>query len=639
MDIRWEGDGASESSWTCASVLAKKDTYGARKPIAARLNGRMVDLSEEVTAESEPEPVYLQEGEGLQVYRKTCVLVLAQALKAVYPTCDLAVGSVTEDGFYYDVRFRTPISREDLPLIETEMRKIIRANQSIRKFVISKKRAEALMYEFEENLKLKEIQSLADDATVTVYRQGRFIDVCEGPMMASTGEIKAIRLTGLTGAYLGGNEKNDMLTRIYGTAFADAEELNAYIARRNECKKRDHNRLGRELELFTTADTIGQGLPILLPNGAKIMRILQRFCEDEMEKSGFMPIMTPCISKTVPYALSGHILHHGAKMFMFGEEDERFALRPVTAPLSYSIYKNTLRSYRELPVRYAETASAFRNEGSGELHGLIRLKQFTLSDGQIFCTEAQRGEEIAKCLTLSLNLVSALGLQNNVRIRLSVRGTAPSDKYCGDGAAWQSAEATMRSVLRSFGDFTEEENLATFYGPQIDILAKDVYGREDSLVTIQADILAAQAFGLYYIDAEGEKKAPCVVHCNAIGCYERTLAYLIERYAGAFPLWLAPVQVKIMTVSEKSNAYAHAFYEELLAIGIRAEEDLRGETIARKIREACPMKIPYIVVIGEREALSGEVSVRIRGEAKTESFAKDAFIAKILLEDKKKIIF
>ncbi|MBR3864372.1 MAG: threonine--tRNA ligase [Clostridia bacterium] len=632
----------SESGEVTVASVAMAISQGLyRNAVCGKVNGELVDLSCSLKGGEVVEIVTLDSEDGLNVYRHTCSHVLAQAVKSIFPTCNLAIGPTIENGFYYDFEFKTPISQDDFAKIEDEMRKIIKSDLPIERFELSRKDALKLMKGFKENYKVELINDLPEGESISFYKQGAFTDLCRGPHLPSTGKIKAFKLTSLTGAYWRGNEKNKMLTRIYGTAFAKKSELDEYLLALEEAKKRDHNKLGRELGYFMTEETVGQGLPIIMPKGAKLMQILTRFVEDEEEKRGFMLTKTPYMAKSDLYKISGHWYHYKDKMFVLGEEekdDEVYALRPMTCPFQYQIYKNGLKSYRDLPVRYAETATLFRNEASGEMHGLIRVRQFTLADGHIICTPEQIESEFKRCLEICLYCLKALGMEDSVTYRFSKRGDN-KEKYIDNDAAWENAQSLMRQILNNLKvDYVEADDEAAFYGPKLDIQAKNVFGKEDTIMTLQLDFAAGESFGMSYIDADGEKKTPFVIHRSSIGCYERTIAMLIEKYAGALPLWLSPVQVKILNVTDRTAEYSKQIAEKLQEVGLRPELDLRGEKIGKKIREAQLDKVPYMLILGDKEVESGNtVTVRERnGEGYTLTI--DELIAKLLVEDKTKFI-
>lgn len=638
-----------EEGATCLDAAGKISEGLARSAVAAKVNGVLCDLSVKLNAGDSLEIVTLKDKEGLDVYRHTCAHVLAQAVKNIYPTCSLAIGPVIDNGFYYDIDFNTPITQDDFAKIEVEMLKIIKANTPIERFELPRAEALKLMKKYKEKYKIELINDLPEDAVISFYKQGTFTDLCRGPHLPSTGKIKAFKLTSLTGAYWRGNEKNKMLTRIYGTAFEKKSQLEEYLIAAEEAKKRDHNRLGRDLGIFMTSDVVGQGLPILMPKGAKILQILTRFVEDEEAKRGFMITKTPNMAKSDLYKISGHWAHYRDKMFILGEIDEHgestkgeeiMALRPMTCPFQYQIFKNGLKSYRDLPCRYSETATEFRKEASGEMHGLIRIRQFTLSDGHIICTKEQVEDEFKRCLDLSYYILDALGMRDDVSFRFSKRGKAKSDKYIDDDEAWNNTEAMMKVILDDLGlDYVEADDEAAFYGPKLDVQAKNVYGKEDTLITIQIDFAAGESFDMQYVDADGVKRHPYVIHRSSIGCYERTLALLIEKYAGAFPLWMCPTQVKVLPITDRTLDYAKSVAEKLTLNGIRCEVDTRNEKIGYKIREAKMEKLPYVIVVGDKEAEEGTVNVNKRGVEEKQTLSVDEFIAKVVKEDAEKIIF
>ena len=634
---------------SCADAALKISESLSRSAVAAKINGKLCDLSCGLSDGDNLEIVTLKDKEGLDVYRHTCAHVLAQAVKNIYPTCNLAIGPVIDNGFYYDIDFKTPITQEDFVKIESEMLKIIKTNTPIERFELPRAEALKLMKKYKEKYKIELINDLPADSVISFYKQGTFTDLCRGPHLPSTGKIKAFKLTSLTGAYWRGNEKNKMLTRIYGTAFEKKSQLEEYLAAAEEAKKRDHNKLGRDLGIFMTSDVVGQGLPILMPKGAKILQILTRFVEDEEAKRGFMITKTPNMAKSDLYKISGHWVHYRDKMFMLGEIDgqgeslkgeEIMALRPMTCPFQYQIFKNGLKSYRDLPCRYSETATEFRKEASGEMHGLIRVRQFTLSDGHIICTKEQIEDEFKRCLDLSYYILDALGMRDDVTFRFSKRGKSKSDKYIDNDEAWNNTEAMMKFILDDIGiNYVEADDEAAFYGPKLDIQIKNVHGKEDTLITIQIDFAAGESFEMQYIDVDGTKQFPYVIHRSSIGCYERTLAFLIEKYAGAFPLWMCPVQVKILPITDRTLGYAKQVAEKLTLEGIRCEVDTRNEKIGYKIREAKLEKTPYVLVVGDKEAEDGSVNVNKRGVEEKYTVSADEFIAKVVEENSKKIIF
>ncbi len=610
-----------------------------RNAVCGKLNGELVDLKTPIIDDAELSIITLKDKEGLDVYRHTTAHVLAQAVKNIFPTSKLAIGPTIENGFYYDIEFKTPITQADLAKIESEMKDIIKSDLPIERIVYGKRDAVKIFKDFSEPYKVELINDLPAGSVISCYKQGDFMDLCRGPHLPSTGKIKAFKLTSVTGAYWRGDEKNKMLTRIYGTAFAKKSEMEEYLTALEEAKKRDHNKLGRELGIFLTEEVVGQGLPILAPKGAKIMQILSRFVEDEEEKRGFMITKTPYMAKNDLYRISGHWDHYRDKMFIIGDENspEALALRPMTCPFQYQIYKNGLKSYRDLPCRYSETATLFRKEASGEMHGLIRVRQFTLSDGHIVCTPEQIEDEFKRCLELSYYFLDCLGMREDVSFRFSKRGKANKDKYIDNDKAWNETEALMKTILDDIGiDYVEADDEAAFYGPKLDVQAKNVYGKEDTIITIQLDFAAGKSFDMTYIDENGEKQYPFIIHRSSIGCYERTLAMLIEKYAGAFPFWISPVQVKVLSLTNRTADYANEIVEELKKYGIRAEADNRNETIGYKIREATLEKVPYQIVVGDKELADKTVSVSSRKEGKLGVLTLDEIIKRFVEEDRSK---
>ncbi|MBE5754822.1 MAG: threonine--tRNA ligase [Clostridiales bacterium] len=635
-----DGSAIEYDSPITVGEIAKNISEGLfRNAVCGKVNGELVDLSHVVEKDCELQIITLKDKEGLDVYRHTTSHVLAQAVKNIFPTSKLAIGPTIENGFYYDIEFKTPITQADLVKIEQEMKDIIKSDLPIERIVYGKRDAVKKFKDFSEPYKVELINDLPAGSVISCYKQGDFMDLCRGPHLPSTGKIKAFKLTSVTGAYWRGDEKNKMLTRIYGTAFAKKSELEEYLAAVEEAKKRDHNKIGRELGIFLTEEVVGQGLPILAPKGAKIMQILTRFVEDEEEKRGFMITKTPYMAKNDLYRISGHWDHYRDKMFIIGDENspEALALRPMTCPFQYQIYKNGLKSYRDLPCRYSETATLFRKEASGEMHGLIRVRQFTLSDGHIVCTPSQIEEEFKRCLELSYYFLDCLGMREDVTFRFSKRGKANKDKYIDNDKAWNETEALMKEILDDIGiEYVEADDEAAFYGPKLDVQAKNVYGKEDTIITLQLDFAAAHSFDMTYIDENGDKQYPFVIHRSSIGCYERTLAMLIEKYAGAFPFWICPVQVKVLSLTERTAEYANKIVEELAKYGLRAEADNRNETIGYKIREATLEKIPYQFVVGDKELADETVSVSSRKEGKLGVMKLDEIIKKLVDEDRSK---
>ncbi len=565
----------------------------------------------------------------INIARHTSSHILAQAIKRLYPSAKLAIGPAIDTGFYYDFD-DISIKQEDLLKIEDEMKKIIKENLKIETFELSKNDAIKWAKENNEIYKEELINDLKDDERITFFKQGEFTDLCVGPHMLYTKSVGKIKLISTTGAYWRGNEKNKMLTRIYGTAFKTQEELDEFILKREEAKKRDHNKLGREMELFTTVDIVGQGLPIMLPKGAKIMQILQRFVEDTEAKHGWMLTKTPYMAKSDLYKLSGHWDHYKEDMFIIGDEKndkDVLALRPMTCPFQYQVFLNRGRSYRDLPMRLNETSTLFRKEASGEMHGLIRVSQFTLSEGHIICTPEQLEGEFKHSLELAIYMLKVLGLYEDVSYRFSKWDPNNKEKYIGTEKEWDEAQTTMEKILDNLGlEYNVGIGEAAFYGPKLDIQIKNVFGKEDTLITIQIDQMLAEKFGMEYVDKDGTKKNPYIIHRSSIGCYERTLALLIEKYAGAFPLWLAPTQVKILPISENEIEYANNLKEKLEDNNIRIEVDNSNEKIGYKIREAQLDKVPYMIVIGKNELENNTISIRTREGKKIDNISLDNFI-------------
>ena len=632
-------DGSSKEYENGKTVLeiARDLSEGlARVTLGAIVDGKVVEANTVLDSDCNLQILTFKDPEGRRIYRHTCAHVLAQAVKSVYPTVKLAIGPAIDDGFYYDFDFTTPITMEQLDKVEEEMKRIIKANYPLERFVLPRKEALKLMKGFDEPYKVELINDLPKDAEISFYRQGNFTDLCAGPHLPSTGMIKAFKLTSLTGAYWRGNEKNKMLSRIYGTCFDKKSELTEYLAAVEEAKKRDHNKLGRELGIFMTDEKIGQGLPLLMPKGTKIFQTLTRFVEDEEERRGYVRTKTPYMAKSDLYKVSGHWDHYKDGMFVIGDEekdDEVFALRPMTCPFQYTIYNNGLKSYRDLPIRYGETSTLFRNEASGEMHGLIRVRQFTISEGHIVCTPQQLEEEFKGCVDLIKYMLTCCGLQNDVTYRFSKWDPNDTKKYINEPETWNKAEDTMRKILDHLGiEYTEAVGEAAFYGPKLDIQIKNVHGKEDTIITVQVDMFLAENFDMSYVDENGEKRRPYIIHRTSIGCYERTIALLIEKFAGAFPLWIAPTQVKVISLTDRNAASAKAISDKLYGYGIRTEVDDRSETVGYKIRSAQLEKVPYMIVIGDKEAETGVLSVRRRGEGVIGEMRLDDFIARLLKE-------
>ena len=605
----------------------------ARNALIARMNGKLVELSRTIDEDCTLELLTFKDEEGRNAYRHTCAHILAQAVKNLYPDAKLAIGPAIKTGFYYDFDFSTPVTMEDLPRIEKEMESIIKANFPIERSVVTRKQALTKMRGFDEIYKLQLIEDLPRGSEITMYSQGNFVDLCAGPHLMSTGRVKCFKLTQITGAYWRGNEQNKMLTRIYGTAFKKKSELTEYLNAIEEAKKRDHNKLGRELGIFMTDELVGQGLPLLMPNGAKLFQILQRFVEDEEERRGYMLTKTPYMAKSDLYKVSGHWDHYKDGMFLLGDEamdEEVMALRPMTCPFQYLIYKNGIKSYRDLPCRYNETSTLFRNEASGEMHGLTRVRQFTLSEAHIICTPEQVEEEFKGVFELILYMEKCLGISDDISFRFSKWDPKNKKKYINNPKAWTETQALMKKILDDIGiNYVEADGEAAFYGPKLDLQARNVWGKEDTIITIQLDFCAADRFDMFYIAEDGSRKRPMVIHRSSIGSYERTIAMLIEKYAGAFPVWMSPTQVKVLALTDRTADKCRETVNKLSALGIRAKADLRNEKIGFKIREAQLEKTPYMLIIGDREAEENKVSVRGRKVGDLGTMTFDEFYARI----------
>lgn len=624
---KMEIDGAKS-----ALEVTKRISEGlARAALVCRIDGQIASMNTVIDKDCTFEVLTFADEEGRAAYRHTCSHILAQAVKNIYPTVQLAIGPAVKDGFYYDFDFKTPITQADFEKIEAEMKSIIKADMPIVKQTVSRQEAEKLIRKMKQTYKMELLSDIPEGEEITFYTQGDFTDLCAGPHLASTGKVKCFKLTSLTGAYWRGNEKNKMLTRIYGTAFDKKSDLEEYLNKLEEAKKRDHNKLGRELGLFMTDENIGQGLPLLMPKGAKIVQIMQRFVEDEEEKRGYLLTKTPIMSKNNLFITSGHWDHYKDKMFYIGEEDvddEILCLRPMTCPFQFTIYKNGLKSYRDLPLRYAETATLFRKEASGEMHGLTRVRQFTLADGHIVCTPDQLEDEFFDAVDLIKFMLKTFELENDVTYRFSRWDPANADKYVGTAADWEKTESVMKKILDDLNiEYTEAWGEAAFYGPKLDVQGTNVHGKEDTLFTVQLDFALAERFDMIYIDENGEKARPLIIHRSSIGCYERTLAMLIEKYNGAFPLWMAPEQVRVLSLTDRTADNAKAVARELTAAGLRANADVRSEKLGKKIREAQLEKVPYVLVIGDKEAEQGVVAVRQRTEGDIGTMQVSDFIA------------
>lgn len=603
----------------------------ARNAMCGIVNGEVKDLRFLVNEDSNLEICTWDSKEGKDAFRHTSSHVMAYAVKRLFPEVKVAIGPSIDNGFYYDFQKDTAFTAADLEKIEKEMKAVIKENPEIKYFTLP--RNEALEFMKDEPFKVELINDLPEDSIISFYQIGDFTDLCAGPHLLSVKGIKAFKLLRTAGAYWRGNENNPMLARIYATSFPKKAEMDEYLEAVEEAKKRDHNKLGRELGIFTTSERVGQGLPLLMPKGAKIVQTLQRWVEDEEEKRGYLLTKTPLMAKSDLYKVSGHWDHYKDGMFVLGDEEkdaEVFALRPMTCPFQYEIYNAEQHSYRDLPKRYAETSTLFRNESSGEMHGLIRVRQFTLADGHLVVTPEQLEEEFKGVVDLIKYIMTTLGIADDITYRFSKWDPKNTHKYINMPEAWESTQNLMRDILNHLQiDFTEADDEAAFYGPKLDIQFKNVHGKEDTIITVQIDFALAERFDMSYVDKDGEKKRPYIIHRSSIGCYERTLAMLIEKYAGALPTWIAPVQAKILPLSDKYADYADSVVNKLRSNGVRVEVDHRAEKIGYKIREARLERVPYIVVVGEKEQENGEVSVRSRKNGEEGAMAFDTFLANI----------
>ena len=639
-------DGSVKEFEANVSVLdaAKAISEGlARAACAGKVNGEVVDLRTELVEDCELEILTAKDADGLRVLRHTASHVMAQAVKRLYPNTKLAIGPAIDDGFYYDFDREAPFSAEELGDIEKEMKKIVKENIKLERFELPREEAIKFMEEKEEPYKVELINDLPEDAVISFFKQGDFVDLCAGPHVMSTKAVKAFKCISSSMAYWRGDSNKAQLQRIYATAYDNKDDLAAHMAHLEDIKKRDHNRLGREMELFATVDVIGQGLPLMLPNGTKMIMKLQRWVEDLEDKEwGYVRTKTPLMAKSDLYKISGHWDHYKDGMFVLGDEEtdkEVFALRPMTCPFQYYVYKNSQKSYRDLPYRMGETSTLFRNEDSGEMHGLTRVRQFTISEGHNVIRPDQAEEELQNCLNLAIHILTTLGLQDDVTYRLSKWDPENKEKYLGDDEYWESTQGALRQILIEKGiNFTEADGEAAFYGPKIDIQAKNVYGKEDTMITIQLDCAIAEKFDMYYIDQNGAKVRPYIIHRTSLGCYERTLAWLIEKYAGKFPTWLCPEQVRVLPISEKYADYAEKVRKELAMNGVDVTVDNRSEKIGYKIREARLARLPYMLVVGEKEEAEGLVSVRSRYAGDEGQKSLDAFVDQICKEIRTKEI-
>lgn len=612
--------------------IAKSIGMGLYKSVCcARVDGKVVDLRTPLTSDCRVDLLTFDDPDGKKTFWHTASHVLAQAVKRLYPDAKCAIGPAIDNGFYYDFDVKKPFSQDDLEKIKAEMKKIVKSGVELERFELSPDEAIKKLEEMNEPYKVELVKEHADNGEkITFYKQDDFTDLCAGPHLMNVSVLKAVELTNCTGAYWRGDANNAQLCRVYGIAFPKASMLEEHIKMLEEARKRDHNKIGRELELFTTADVIGQGLPILLPKGARVFQLLQRFVEDEEQRRGWLLTKTPYMAKSDLYKISGHWDHYQDGMFILGDpdkDDEVYALRPMTCPFQYQAYLNRQRSYRDLPLKYNETSTLFRNEASGEMHGLIRVRQFTLSEGHLMCTPEQLEDEFRDCLELAIYMLKTLGLYDDVSYRFSQWDPNDTEKYIGTPEQWDEAQGMMQKILDHLEiPYVIGVGEAAFYGPKLDIQIKNVYGKEDTLITIQIDQMLAKQFGMEYVDKDGTKKTPCIIHRSSIGCYERTMALLIEKYAGAFPMWLAPTQVKLLPVADRHLDYVYEIKKALEAQEMRVEVDSRSEKIGYKIREAQLEKVPYMFIIGDKDVEAQTVSVRHRKEGDLGAMKLDDFI-------------
>ncbi len=624
--------------------IAKSIGMGLYKSVcAALIDGKVCDLRTSITEDAKVELLTFDDDLGKKAFWHTTSHILAQAVKRLFPSAKFAIGPAIDDGFYYDFDVEKPFSAEDIEKIEAEMKNIVKSGIELERFELEPQKAIELLESMDEPYKVELASEHADKGEpISFYKQAEFTDLCAGPHLMSVSPVKAIKLTNCTGAYWRGDSKNHQLCRVYGISFPKASMLEEYLVMQEEALKRDHNKLGRELELFTTVDYIGQGLPIMLPKGARIIQLLQRFVEDVEQKNGWQLTKTPFMAKSDLYKISGHWGHYQDGMFVLGDEEkdeEVYALRPMTCPFQYQVFLNRGRSYRDLPMRLNETSTLFRNEASGEMHGLIRVRQFTISEGHLMCTPDQLEGEFKHCLELAIYFLKTLGLYEDVSYRFSQWDPDDREKYIGTEEQWDEAQGIMKRILDNLEiPYKIGIGEAAFYGPKLDIQIKNVFGKEDTLITIQVDQMLAERFGMEYVDKDGTKKNPYIIHRTSIGCYERTLALLIEKYAGAFPMWLAPVQVKVLPIADRHFDYAEKIKNALEEKGMRVEVDDRSEKIGYKIREAQLTKVPYMIVVGDKDIENNTVSVRERKEGDIGAMSLDDFIARAVEEIETKVI-
>ncbi len=632
-------DGSSKQYEAGVTVLdvAKDISAGlARVTCAADVDGQLVDVRQPLTEDCQLSLLTFEDKGGRHAYWHTSAHIMAQAVKRLYPEAQLAIGPAIETGFYYDFDVDAPFTPDDLEAIETEIKAIIKENNTIERFTMD--RDSALQWAAAEGgpYKRELIEDLPADEAISFYRQGDFTDLCAGPHLQSTGGVKAVKLLSAAGAYWRGDEKRPMLQRIYGTAFPKKAQLDEHLQKLEEARQRDHNKLGRELDLFITSDIVGQGLPLFTPKGTKVLQILERFIEDEEERRGYQATRTPLMAKKDLYEVSGHWQHYKDGMFIMGEEDgddDVLALRPMTCPFQFQIYKSKLRSYRDLPLRYSETSTLFRNESSGEMHGLIRVRQFTISEAHLICTPEHLEAEFMGVMDLINYVMDTLGLREDIWFRFSKWDPNKKEKYIDNPAAWEFTQTQMKRILDKMElDYVEADGEAAFYGPKLDIQIRNVHGKEDTIITVQIDFALPERFDMNYVDKDGDRKRPIIIHRTSIGCYERTLALLIEKYAGAFPTWLAPVQARLIAISDAHHGYVKDLQEQMQRQGLRVEADLRNEKIGYKIREAQMQKIPYMLIVGDKEVQNKAVAVRSRKDGDLGPQPVEQFLPQLLAE-------
>ncbi|HHT45197.1 MAG TPA: threonine--tRNA ligase [Fastidiosipila sp.] len=613
------------------------------KTFAVEIDGQPADLRKMISTDAVLRPLTFADDYGRHAFHHTSSHIMAEAVLSLWPDAKFAIGPAIDQGFYYDIDLEHKLTEEDLAKIEAQMKKLIKKRERIERFVLPRDEARDLMAKRDEIYKVELIDELPADEEISFYKQGEFTDLCAGPHLMNAAPVKAVKLLSVSGAYWRGSEKNKMLQRIYGVSFPTREELDSHLKALEEARARDHNKLGRQLGYFTTTDYIGQGLPIMLPKGTKVLQILERFVEDEEERRGYMLTKTPLMAKSDLYKISGHWDHYRDGMFVIGdadkaEEEEVFALRPMTCPFQFQAYLQKTRSYRDLPLRYNETSTLFRNEASGEMHGLIRLRQFTISEAHLIVRPDQIEAEFLGALDLAIFMLDALGLLEDVSYRFSTWDPERRDKYIGEAEEWERVQALMQGILDKSGiEYETESGDAAFYGPKLDIQIRNVFGKEDTIITVQIDFQLASRFGMTYTDKDGERRHPYIIHRTSVGCYERTLALLIEKYAGAMPLWLAPTQVRVMPISEKHVDAAYDVKNRLQAAGLRVEVDARDEKIGKKIKEGQLEKIPYFIILGEKEIADGVYAVRSRTEGDIGQMQPEPFIERLLDEVKRRV--